>query len=75
MRAEQDFYEDIELTELQRAFDEGFEAVKKYIDVAFDKIEERLLEVERLHKSAETQRLAVLEDAVKSLTAAQKVQQ
>jgi hypothetical protein len=32
--------------DLQRAFDEGFDAVKKYIDDIADHIEERLLAVE-----------------------------
>jgi hypothetical protein len=69
--AAQDFHEDIELTDLQSAFDEGFEAVKKYIDAAFDQIEARLIEVERFHKSAETQRIAALEEAVAALKQAE----
>lgn len=58
------------MTDLQTAFDQGFEAVKDCLDNALDKIEARLIEVECLHKSAETQRLAALEEAVRSLTAA-----
>ncbi|KRE05983.1 hypothetical protein ASE63_06695 [Bosea sp. Root381] len=59
------------MTDLQSAFDECFEAVKKYIDVALDQIEERLIEVERVHKSAETQRISALEAAVASLKSAE----
>lgn len=55
------------MTELQKAFDEGFEAVKGYVDRSFATVYKRIKALEDAEKDALTKRVSDMEAQIKAL--------